>query len=172
MANEIILGFSPAKQAALLERRFECTGCGVCCSHKGRIQPSEKNMRELAKFLRVSEWSFAIRYLQEFYDPSLDAHLMAFRTDHPNDPENGCCFHVSTFCAIYASGRTDLCNVFPWNHFDLARGEWEHAFVNDDGSFWCRGIGKGREWPIEEIRALRDKYGELGVGFRRHLGGE
>src|SRR5512135_2235449 len=89
---------TPAKQAALKERRFECQNCGICCSHRGRIQTSEQNVRELAQFLKVSELSFAIRYLQEFYAPSLDAYLFAFKTNNPSDSSNGCIFHLGTYC--------------------------------------------------------------------------
>lgn len=158
-----------AKQHAIQNRQFECQNCGICCSHKGLIQPSESNMRELAAFLRVSEWSFAIRYLQELYDPELDAYVMAFRTNNPNDTKNGCVFHFGSFCAIYESCRTDLCYVFPFNHFDLDAGHWNPRFINDDGTSWCRGLGKGRQWSVEEIAEIKDKYTNLGVGFKRHL---
>ncbi len=162
--------FSEVKKTALKERRFECQNCGICCSHKGLIQPSEENIKELAKFLQMSEWSFAIRYLQEIYDPNLDAYLLVFKTNNPLDPRNGCIFHFGNFCAIYKSCRTDLCQIFPWNHFDIDKEEWKPEFVYDDGTFWCRGIGKGREWGLEEIREMKTKYTKLGFGFKRHLG--
>ena len=161
-----------AQKKVLQERRFECQNCGLCCSHKGLILPSEANIRDLAKFLRMSEWSFAIRYLYEVYDTKLDAYIMAFKTNNSQDPKNGCIFHFGSFCAIYDSCRTDLCKVFPWNHFSMKDGQWEPGFANDDGKFWCRGIGKGREWSTEEIRELKEKYTNLGVGFRRHLNEE
>jgi Fe-S-cluster containining protein len=161
-----------AKIIALKERRFECQNCGICCSHKGFIQPSEENIKELAKFLQISEWSFAIRYLQEIYDPNLDAYILIFKTNNPHDIRNGCIFHFGTFCAIYTSCRTDLCNVFPWNHFNLDSEEWNPEFATNEGKFWCRGIGKGREWSIEEIREKKQKYTKLGFGFRRHLNQE
>ena len=169
MSTETTEGVTPAKQAALKERRFECQSCGICCSHRGRIQTGEQNVRELAKFLKVSELSFAIRYLQEFYAPNLDAYIFAFKTNNPSDATSGCIFHLGTYCAIYASCRTDLCQVFPWNHFDSDQQSWQPEFVGDDGGFWCRGIGKGREWPIEEIRELKQKYTRLGFGYRRHM---
>ncbi len=169
MPTEDVPAQTPAAAPARGERRFECQNCGVCCSHRGRIQASEENIRELARYLKVSEFSFAIRYLQEFYDPHLDAYIYAFKTNHPGDAVNGCVFHFESFCAIYPSCRTDLCQVFPWNHFDVDRGEWIGDFVGADGTSWCRGIGKGREWPIEEIRELKQKYGRLGFGIRRHL---
>ena len=159
---------SNSKREALSERRFECVNCGICCSHKGRIQPSEENIKELATHLRINEWSFALRYLQERYDPGMDAYVLAFRTNNPNDPNNGCVFHFSRFCAIYDSCRTDLCKVFPFNHFDADAGQWEEKFVNDRGEFWCKGVGQGRTWSIEEIRALKERYSNLGVGFTRH----
>lgn len=159
---------SEAKQKALFERRFECQNCGICCSHKGRIQPSEKNLRSLATHLQVSEWSFAIRYLQEIYDPKMDAYILAFRTNNPHDSSNGCIFHFSRFCAVYESCRTDLCQVFPWNHFDTEAGHWMPDFVNNEGKFWCRGVGHGREWPPEEIAAQKVLYSNLGLGLPRH----
>lgn len=157
-----------AKIRALGERHFECQNCGICCSHKGRIQPSEQNIRDLSKYLQLSEWSFAIRYLQEIYDPRLDAYILAFRTNNPHDAENGCIFHFSRFCAIYDSCRTDLCQVFPWNHFDGDAQAWNPDFVGDNGTFWCRGIGHGREWSLEEILHAKKTYSDLGVGFLRH----
>jgi Fe-S-cluster containining protein len=159
----------PAKRTAMKDRRFECQSCGICCSHRGRIQPTEENVRELATFLKVSELSFAIRYLQEFYSPALDAYIFAFKSNHPDDTANGCIFHFGTFCAIYSSCRTDLCQVFPWNHFDVESEAWQSSFVGDDGTFWCRGIGKGREWSQGEIRDLKRRYSRQGFGFNRHM---
>jgi Fe-S-cluster containining protein len=158
-----------AKQRALKERRFECVHCGICCSHKGLIQPSESNMRELAKYLRLSEWSFAIRYLQEVYDARLDAYIIAFKTNNPADHRNGCVFHFSRFCAIYGSCRTDLCNVFPWNHYDAEQETWNVDFIDDEGKSWCRGVGQGPRWALEEIRQIKKTFTNLGFGFRRHL---
>jgi len=158
-----------AKIKSLKDRRFECQKCGICCSHKGLIGPSEENIKELAKYLQISELSFAIRYLQEIYDPKLDAYIMAFKTNNPHDPMNGCIFHFGRFCAIYNSCRADLCNAFPWNYFNLVKEEWDPRLVNDNGTFWCKGVGKGREWSIEEIRQMEEKYKNTGFGFRRHL---
>lgn len=161
-----------AKRRALKERRFECQNCGICCSHKGLIQPSEENVRSITKHLRISEWSFAIRYLQEIYNPQLDAYILAFKTNNPYDSKNGCIFHFGRFCAIYDSCKTDLCQVFPWNHFNPEKEEWNPDFVYDDGTFWCRGIGNGREWSIEKIRELKEKYSNLGFGFKRQINPE
>jgi Fe-S-cluster containining protein len=169
MSAENTAQFTPAKQAALKNRQFACQSCGICCSHQGRIKTNERNVRELASFLKISEWSFAVRYLQEFYAPELDAYLFAFKTNNPNDPTNGCIFHFGTFCAVYASCRTDLCQVFPWNHFDVEKESWQEGFVSPDGHFWCRGIGKGREWSLDEIREIQQKYRGIGFGFKRHL---
>lgn len=158
-----------AQKRVLEECRFECQNCGLCCSYKRLILPSEANIRELAKHLRMPEWSFAIRCLHEVYDTKVDAYMMAFKTGNFQDPKNGCILHFGSFCAIFSSCRTDLCKVFPWDHFSAQDGQWEPGFADDAGKFWCRGIGKGREWTIEEIRELKEKYTNLGVGFRRYL---
>jgi hypothetical protein len=130
---------------------------------------SEQNVHELAQYLKVSEISFAIRYLQEFYDSNLDAYVFAFKTNNPNDPTNGCIFHLGINCSIYGSCRTDLCQVFPWNYFDIEQGAWKPEFVATDGTCWCRGIGKGKEWSLEEIGQLKEKFTGIGFGFKRQL---
>ena len=159
IAEEIWLSeVEKAKKMVSKERKFECQNCGICCSYKRLIPVSEKNMHELAKYLKISEWSFAMRYLQERFDHKLNGCALTFKTNKHDDPGNGCIFHFGSFCAIYNSCRTDLCNIFPWNHFDLKKEEWNLGFINDNGTFWCQGIGKGREWSIDEIRQLKEKY--------------
>ena len=110
-----------AKEKALKERRFECQRCGYCCSQKVLIYPSLKVIQQLAQYLHLSESAFALRYLQEVYDPERDTYAVAFKTHQANDPLTGCVFYKDRICIIYDSPRTDLCHVFPWNHFDLRK---------------------------------------------------
>jgi Fe-S-cluster containining protein len=166
IAEEILLSeVAKAKEMVAKERRFECQRCETCCSYKGLIPINEKDIHELAKYLKISESSFTMRYLQEVFDPKLNACILTLKTNKHDDPKNGCIFHFGSFCAIYNSCRADLCNVFPWNHFDLKKEEWNMNFISDKGTFWCQGIGKGREWSIDEIRQLKERYTYVGMGI-------
>lgn len=145
------------------DRRFECQKCGYCCSERAVIYPSLKEIQALSRYLSLSESSFAIRYLREVYDPRADAYAIAFKTNHGDNRSTGCIFFHEGLCRIYNSPRTDLCNLFPWNHFDHEREEWEENFVSSDKTFWCPGIGKGRLWPLEEIRKMKQIYPNVGA---------
>jgi Fe-S-cluster containining protein len=155
------------KKKLLKERRFECQQCGYCCSQKVLIYPSLEEIQNLAQYLNLSEYSFALRYLQEIYDPQKDSYAIAFRTNQPNDPFTGCIFCQDKICMIHDSPRTNLCHVFPWNHFDLEKEEWEENFISEDGTFWCSGIGKGRLWTLEEIKTIKETYPNIGVKTKR-----
>lgn len=155
-----------AKKNVLKDRRFECLRCGYCCSQRVVIYPSFKDIQKLSKYLNISEGSFAIRYLREIYDPQRNAYLIAFKTNHPEDPTTGCIFCQEELCTIYDSLRTDLCHLFPWNHFDLEKEEWEEDFISQDGAFWCPGIGKGPLWSLEEIRKMKKAYPNVGVNLK------
>ena len=155
------------KKNGLKERRFDCQRCGYCCSQKTLIYPSLEEIRNLSGYLSISECSFALRYLQEVYDPQINTYAVAFKTNHPDDPMTGCIFCHDNLFVIHNSPRTDLCNVFPWNHFDLEREEWEENFVSYDGTFWCPGIGRGRLWTLEEIRRVKELYPKVGEKIKR-----
>jgi len=157
-----------AKKNALKELRFECQKCGYCCSQRAFLYPSLKDIRKLSVYLNLSEYSFAIRYLREVYDPQAKAYVMAFQTNNPGDSGNGCIFCQDNLCLIHDSPRIDLCHVFPWNHFDLEREEWEEGFFSADGTFWCPGIGQGRLWSLEEIRNVKDAFPNVGAQIQRH----
>lgn len=156
-----------AKKHVLRKMRFECQKCGFCCSYQSYIYPSEDDIRKLARYLNISELSFAIRYLREIYDPQLDSYVLAFKTNHSTDNAGGCIFYQNNTCVIYDSSRTDLCKVFPWNHFDVDKGEWEESFVSNEGKFWCPGIGKGAVWTIQQITELKSAHPNFGNKVKR-----
>jgi Fe-S-cluster containining protein len=156
-----------AKKKRLKERKFECQRCGYCCSERAVIYPGLEEIQTLSRFLSLSESSFAIRYLHEVYDPKANAYVIAFKTNHWDDRSTGCVFCQENLCGIYNSPRTDLCNLFPWNHFDLEREEWEENFISPDNTFWCPGIGKGRLWSLEEIRKMKETYPNIGFHLKR-----
>lgn len=157
-----------AQKKAGQERRFECQKCGYCCSQMAFLYPSREDIQRLSAHLNLTECSFALRYLREVYDPQAKAYVIAFQTNTPSASGNGCIFCQGNLCVIYDSPRTDLCHIFPWNHLDLARGEWEENFVAHDGTFWCPGIGQGRLWSLEEIRKVKEAFPIVGARARRH----
>jgi Fe-S-cluster containining protein len=157
------------KREVLKERRFECQHCGYCCSQKVLLYPSLEEIQLLAQYLNLSECSFALRYLQEIYDPQRDAYVIAFRTNQPNDPLTGCIFCQGRVCVIHDSPRTDLCHVFPWNHFNLEKEAWEENFFSEDSTFWCPGIGKGHLWTLEEIQTKKESHPNVGSNTKRLL---
>lgn len=158
---------SEVKKKALKDCRFECQQCGYCCSQKVLLYPSPEEIRKIAEYLNLSECSFALRYLQEIYDPQKNAYAIAFRTNQPNNPLTGCIFCQGNICVIHDSPRTDLCHVFPWNHFDPEKEEWEGNFISEDGTFWCSGIGKGHSWTLKEIQSIKESYPNVGSNSKR-----
>lgn len=158
---------SNTRKKALIDRRFECQNCGTCCSEMAIIYPSREEVQQLAEFLNISELSFAIRYLREIFDPQMNVYIIAFKANHPESNNNGCIFCHNKLCAIYNSPRTDLCNVFPWNHFDIKMEKWEENFLTKNGGSWCPGIGIGREWTLDEIRNIKQKYPNVGIKIKR-----
>jgi len=158
-----------SKEKALREWRFECQHCGTCCSEMAVIYPGSEEVQKLAKYLNISVLSFAVRYLREIHDPQNNMYILAFRTNHPGNTGHGCVFYRDKSCVIYNSPRTDLCKVFPWNHFDLETKQWEENFISRDGKFWCAGIGIGRKWTLDEIRDVKQRYPCVGINIKRQL---
>lgn len=160
---------SNTKEKALLDRRFECQNCGTCCSEMATIYPSREEIQKLAEYLNISELAFAVRYLREIFDPQMNVYLLAFKSNHSGNPGNGCIFCHNKLCVIYNSPRTDLCNVFPWNHFDLETEQWEDNFFSQDGKSWCPGIGVGRDWTLDEIKKIKQKYPNVDANTKRQI---
>ena len=107
-----------SKGRVLKERHFECRMCGHCCSQRVLIYPSLEEIQNLSRYFNISEGSFALRYLEEVYDPQKNAYAIAFKTNHPDDTLTGCIYCQDNLSAIHSSPWTNLCNLFPWNHFD------------------------------------------------------
>ncbi len=151
------------KDSAIYDRRFKCQRCGFCCSELALIYPNVEEVRSIAKYLGVSEISFAIRYLREIYDPQTDMLKIAFKSNFPDGNGIGCVFYQNNSCVIYNSVRTDVCKVFPWNHFNLETKQWEREFIRSDGKLLCPGIGFGKEWSIDEIKNIKNLYSNVGT---------
>lgn len=160
---------SSDKNIIIYDRRFECQRCGFCCSELALIYPSVNEIHNIAKYLGISEIAFAIRYLREIYDPQADMLKIAFKSNSLDGDGFGCIFYQNNSCTIYDSGRTDICKVFPWNHFDLETAQWEKKFLRPDGKLLCVGVGFGKEWSLDEIRNIKNAYPNVGNKTKAQL---
>jgi hypothetical protein len=134
----------------------------------GPIYPSAEEVRILAKYFGISEFSFAIRYLREVYDLPTGVYKIAFKSNSSNINGRGCIFYRNNSCAIYNSPRIEVCNAFPLNHFDLDSKQWEKDFISD-GKPFCAGIGIGREWSLDEIRDIKNAYPNVGIKTKTQI---
>jgi len=155
------------KKLAQEECRFECQKCGYCCSEKAIIYPSHEEILHIAEYMSISILAFAIRYLREIFGYQTHLYSIAFKTGKTDNSLFGCIFCRDKLCSIYNSARTDLCNVFPWNHFNIDKEKWDDNFITSDGKFWCPGIGKGREWSLDEIGHIKQTYPNFGDHTKR-----
>jgi hypothetical protein len=145
--------------------RFGCTQCGSCCTGlPGYVWFSTAEAQAIAAYLKISVEEFhgegqpasAGRYAR-----LLNGHwsLQEYQTPHGFD----CVFlqrdaNGKIGCAIYPV-RPAQCRTWPFWPGNLHRPEdWQRAAVR------CPGIaagnaGRGRFYPIEQIRVLRDSNG-------------
>ncbi len=106
--------------------RFQCTGCGKCCTGSpGYVWVTVEEIEEIAQFLNISIDEFADRYLRQVNgDFALKEHVTTY----------ACVFLDGTKCSIYPV-RPEQCKTFPWWVQNLASKEdWEKA------GRYCEGI--------------------------------
>jgi uncharacterized protein len=95
------------RMAQDVEEQIDCTTCANCC-RVATVQLSDRDIRDLSRFLRLSEPAFVEKYTTQ--DPA--EGLILKRTDH------GCVFLEGNDCTIYEN-RPRTCENFP----HLVRGE-------------------------------------------------
>lgn len=124
--------------------RFECTGCGACCTGNGEqyvfLAPGEALV--LAARLGVGRGWFRRRYMMRI--PEGDRVLrMTARGACVFLQENG-------HCAVY-DARPVQCRTYPfWPELVATRAAWEGETAR------CEGIGRGARIPLDVIEtALR-----------------
>jgi Fe-S-cluster containining protein len=122
--------------------RFECTGCGGCCTARGQyahvyLNPDE--LRDLADELGLSAGEFRRRYT--FKD---EYGYTQLRFD-----DASCVFleRDTNRCTVYGA-RPTQCRTFPfWR--DLVRdGKW-----TAEARALCEGVGRGPAHPLEDAEA-------------------
>ena len=119
--------------------RFACQGSGRCCTAHGEygyVYLSLEDRRRLATHLGLRTSSFTRRYCA-----TSDGQV------HLTHPELDCCFLRGHRCLVYAA-RPLQCRTWPFWPENMAPAAWSEV------SAICRGIGRGRRYSPEEIRAL------------------
>ena len=120
--------------------RFQCTGCGGCCSKEpGYVWVSEEEIILIARFLNISIDDLAEKHLR------LAHGAISLR----EDPKNyDCTFLKDNRCTIYPV-RPTQCKTFPW---------WKENLI--DQCSWnetaqrCEGIHDDANLvSLEEIQA-------------------
>lgn len=140
---------SAAREAGL---RFSCTMCGNCCSGpEGYVLVSDEEATAIARRLGLPVEEF----LREYTHVTAEGRsLKEKRTAHGLD----CIFldrqtvPGKAICGIYED-RPTQCSTWPfWPSVVKSRGSWDRASRN------CPGMNKGRLYPPEQIRILRDSF--------------
>lgn len=120
--------------------RFECTGCGACCSKEpGYVWVSEEELIIIARYLNITIDDFAQKHLR----------LVDGMISLKEDPKTyDCTFLKDNRCTIYPV-RPIQCKTFPWWHENLKNPEaWKEAAKK------CEGINeKAPIVPFEQIEA-------------------
>ena len=121
------------------ELRFECTGCGECCTNRGEyayVYVGDREARALGKLLDLSLREFEKRYT--FIDEDGWSQLKM--------DEGRCIFldPATKRCNAYGA-RPVQCRTFPFWRNMVDRGRW-----TDEARNLCEGIGRGRLYSIEE----------------------
>ena len=135
--------------------QFACTQCGNCCTGPpGYVQFNEDEAKAIAAFIGISVPEFRRRFTHKKYGTeTLNEHRTSFGYDCEfltRDEQTG-----RTGCSIY-SVRPQQCRTWPfWSENLKSDKAWERTKRS------CPGAGRGKLYPIEQIRILRDTTPEL-----------
>lgn len=105
--------------------RFECTGCGQCCTGApGYIWVNEREIQEIADFLKLDIQTFADRHLR-----MINGRFSLRENPHTYD----CTFLKENKCTVYGV-RPTQCRTFPWWPTLLkSKEEWLEASKRCEG---------------------------------------
>lgn len=122
--------------------RFECTGCGRCCTGdpaKHYVEVSREEQKRIYRHLQLEARAFRRQYLETAEDDSEGIRLLS----------SGHCpfLQADNRCAIY-SVRPNQCLTYPfWPELVARQASWE------DEKKRCEGIGRGPVISDQEIDA-------------------
>lgn len=116
------------------EIRFECTGCGACCTGSpGYVWVTGDEIAAMAQFLKIDVPLFMRRYIRK----------VGQRLSLIEMKNYDCVFLKDKKCQLYQV-RPKQCRTFPfWPGLN-----WEEAAKS------CEGIGRGPVLSKEEIEAI------------------
>lgn len=138
------------KSSSLSGLRFECTGCGGCCTGRGEhyIETTRTEQRRIQRFLGIGWRWFRRRYLTVDEDGIESLRWVRDRCVFLDGEKR---------CRIYAV-RPAQCREYPfWPEVVESRKTWEREARR------CEGIGRGAVIPLAEVRArLRRQSGDGG----------
>lgn len=84
-----------------IQDQIDCTSCANCC-RVATVEPTERDIEKLAKFLRISRE----RFLADYTSESEDGHRILRQT------RDGCIFLSGMDCTVYEE-RPRTCEFFP-----------------------------------------------------------
>lgn len=121
--------------------RFECTGCGACCTGApGRVRVTEEERDRLATRLKCTPDQFRERFMRV-----LDGEWVL--TEKPG----GDCVFYEQGCSVY-DDRPQQCRTYPfWLCTLRTEADWR------DAAKVCPGIGRGPLHSADSIlRIVKD----------------
>lgn len=106
--------------------RFQCTGCGKCCTGSpGYVFVTEEEIERLALLLSISVDQFIRKYTRKRYNRYCLTEKKA-----PNKP---CIFLKDNKCEVYQE-RPKQCRTFPWWQENLnSKESWQLAAIECEG---------------------------------------
>lgn len=123
--------------------RFTCQpNCTACCEVRGFVYLTEQDLRNAAKFLKMSAADFEARYVYR------TAGLLRLR----KPPGSQCHFLNATGCSVHPAKPTQ-CRTFPfWPELVERPSEWKET------AKYCPGIGQG---PLIQIGTTLEMAHEM-----------
>lgn len=126
--------------------RFQCTGCGKCCSGPdGYVFLTETDLKQLAAHLQLAPKAFAKSYCR-----LVDEKYALL--DRPGTVD--CIFLKEKRCSVYEV-RPIQCRTFPWWSHNLAKKrDWKETAAS------CEGVDHPDAplIPLSQIEAERATY--------------
>jgi Fe-S-cluster containining protein len=119
--------------------RFECQGTGRCCMSRGTygyVYLTLKDRQRMSAHLNLSTRDFTRKFCQK-----TDGYF------HLINPDRDCRFLEGTRCSVY-EGRPAQCRTWPFWPENMNAKTW-----TQEVAVFCPGVGKGRLYSAEEIRA-------------------
>jgi len=120
--------------------RFQCTGCGQCCTGdpaQHYVEVSREEQRRIYQHLGIKARQFRKQYIETAEDDSEGIRLL----------DSGRCpfLKKDNKCAIY-NVRPNQCLTYPfWPELLASPGNWEQEKAR------CEGIGRGPVISEQEI---------------------